>query len=208
MGAAGGVAADADAPPANGAVGAPAAAAAPPAAAGAAAVPASAAARAFPRRGQLVAARGLGRARVLSDGPAPPGAPFVGCWLVEALDAGGRSTGRTRHVFSRALRPLREVRASTAVAAAAARGRRRSCGPQQARALPPSLPAALALAPCVTTPNPADAPQPPSRITVVETTRDYRDAACAFTHPDDVVLEVGCHIGERAGGAAAGGARG
>jgi hypothetical protein len=38
--------------------------------------------------------------------------------------------------------------------------------------------------------------QPPARVLVAETTKHYRSAAMLYTHPDDVVLEVGCHEGE------------
>lgn len=38
--------------------------------------------------------------------------------------------------------------------------------------------------------------QPPARVLVAETTKHYRSAALLYTHPDDVVLEVGCHEGE------------
>ncbi|WIA14213.1 hypothetical protein OEZ85_002752 [Tetradesmus obliquus] len=38
-------------------------------------------------------------------------------------------------------------------------------------------------------------PKPPARVLVAETTKHYRSAALLYTHPDDVVLEVGCHEG-------------
>lgn len=39
--------------------------------------------------------------------------------------------------------------------------------------------------------------QPPARVLVCETTKHYRSAALLYAHPDDVVLEVGCHEGEQ-----------
>eukprot|EP00879_Flechtneria_rotunda_P004936 GHRR01005210.1.p1 GENE.GHRR01005210.1~~GHRR01005210.1.p1 ORF type:complete len:247 (+),score=33.41 GHRR01005210.1:58-798(+) len=37
--------------------------------------------------------------------------------------------------------------------------------------------------------------KPSTRVLVTETTTHYRAAACEYTLPDDVVLEVGCHEG-------------
>jgi hypothetical protein len=46
--------------------------------------------------------------------------------------------------------------------------------------------------PCVA-PSPL---QPAARVLAAETTKHYRSAALLYSHPDDVVLEVGCHEGE------------
>jgi hypothetical protein len=37
--------------------------------------------------------------------------------------------------------------------------------------------------------------QPPGRLLVADTTKQYRDAALRYARPGDVVLEVGCHEG-------------
>eukprot|EP00878_Enallax_costatus_P005667 GHUV01005943.1.p1 GENE.GHUV01005943.1~~GHUV01005943.1.p1 ORF type:complete len:276 (+),score=73.78 GHUV01005943.1:223-1050(+) len=37
--------------------------------------------------------------------------------------------------------------------------------------------------------------KPPARVLVCETTKHYRSAALLYAHPDDIILEVGCHEG-------------
>lgn len=44
--------------------------------------------------------------------------------------------------------------------------------------------------------------QPPARVLVCETTKHYRSAALLYAHPDDVILEVGCHEGTAGGSCA------
>ena len=89
----------------------PSAAAAPGPAAPAAAGSASAAAAgaAFPLLGRTAHVIGLGKVLVLSAPITEPGREFKGRCLVEVLGEDGRPTGRTRHVFPRQLKPLRQV---------------------------------------------------------------------------------------------------
>lgn len=77
-----------------------------------------------PAPGQTAHVIGLGKVLVLSPPAAEPGAAFRGRCLVEVIGADGRPSGRTRHVYPRQLKPLRQVGPAACIPHARGRGPR------------------------------------------------------------------------------------
>ncbi|KAI8468063.1 MAG: hypothetical protein J3K34DRAFT_479511 [Monoraphidium minutum] len=121
----------------------------------------------FEHVGEIMQVIGIGRVRVLSGPEARPGAPFQGCCRVQLLGAGGGGGG--------------DGGSSGGGGGVDASGGDGASGAAHVRHVFPRHLKAIH--------------EMPARVLVVETTRDYREAAYAFTQPEDIVLEVGCHFG-------------